>query len=251
MKLSACLALPFLLLPMLAGPLAAQDDVAKPQQLIDRAIKAIGGTKALNKTRNTILEDEGTYYGMGNGVPYTGRYVTEYGSPGRHRMEIQDAFLSVTAKNQAWISVMGMTIDLDGDALEVAKKGMLVTYATSLIPLQKPNKKFKLSKAEPESVEGEECVGIKIDHEGMPTVTMHFSKKTGLMKKVKHLMKAQELGFKEVTDETIFHEYKKFDGVLHPSKMTIFRDGKKFVESNPKNVTFPKQLDESEFKRPE
>ena len=43
MKLTPHLALPLLLLPMLAGPLCAQDDVAKPQQLIDRAIKAMGG----------------------------------------------------------------------------------------------------------------------------------------------------------------------------------------------------------------
>ena len=188
---------------------------------------------------------------MGDGLPYKGRYVFELGNPGRFRMEILDAFISVTTKDTAWVSVMGMTIDLDGEGLAAAKQGALVSYATSLVPLQKPNKKFKLSRAEPETVEGEACVGIKIDHEGMPTVTMHFSKKTGLIKKIKNVVKVQELGFKEVTDETIFHEYKKFDGVQQPSKITMFRDGKKFVESSPQKVTFPEQLDESEFKRPE
>lgn len=245
------LTLSALLLALLAASLPAQDDAAKPQQLIDRAIEAIGGTKALNKTRNTIIEDEGTYYGMGDGVPYKGRYVFVLGNPGRYRMEIIDTFVSVTDGDKAWISVMGMTLDLEGDALEVARHGVLVNYVTSLVPLQKPNKQFKLSPAEPETVDGEECAGIKIDHDNMPTVTIHFSKKTGLIKKTKYLTKAQELGFKEVTDETIFHEYKKFDGVQSASKMTIFRDGKKFVESNPKSVTYPKQIDESEFKKPE
>ena len=200
-----------------------------------------------NVSRSLELPESVQKYGL----PYKGRYVFELVNPGRYRMEIVGAFISVTNKDKAWMSVMGMTTDLDGDALEAAKEGALVSYATSLIPLQKPNKNFKLSRVEPETVEGEVCVGITIDHEGMPTITMHFSKKSGLIKKIRYLVKAPELGFKEATDETIFHTYKEFDGVQQPSKMTIFRDGKKFVESTPQEVTFPKELDESEFKRPE
>lgn len=236
---------------MFTQPISAEDDAVKPQKLIDRAIKAMGGNKALEKTRNTIIEDEGIYFGMGEGVPYKGRYVSVFTNPGRHRFEILDQFISVIDKDKAWMSVMGMTMDLDGVALETTQQGSLASYAMSLIPLQKPNKAFKLSLAKRETIEGEECLGIKIDHEKMPTVTMHFSRKTGLIKKTKYKTKAQELGFKEVTDETIYHEYKKFEGFLSASKMTMFRDGKKFVESNPKKVSFPDKIDDGEFKKPE
>jgi outer membrane lipoprotein-sorting protein len=233
---------------LLAQPLQA-DDAAKAQKLIDRAIQAMGGNKALEKTRNTIFEDKGTYHGMGAELPYEGRFVFSF--PGRYRMEISGEFVSVTDGDKAWVSVMGMTMDLDGVALETAKAAVLAQNAMSLIPLQKPNKEFKLSLAEAENVEGEDCEGINIDRESMPTCTIHFSKKTGLVKKTKCTTKASELDYKEVTDETIFHEYKEVDGVLSVMKMSILRDGKKYVESNVSSVSYPETLDASEFKKPE
>ena len=78
-----------------------------------------------------------------------------------------------------------------------------------------------------------------------------ISNKTRLIKKTITTTKASELGFKEVKDETVFHEYKKFEGLMAPVKMTVFRDGKKYVESNVSSVTYPAQVDESEFKKPE
>ncbi|MHC4404848.1 MAG: hypothetical protein ACYTG0_34805 [Planctomycetota bacterium] len=238
---------------VICQPLRAADDAAKAQKLIDRAIKVMGGNKALEKSRNTIVEDEGTYFGMGEGVPYKGRYVFSIADPGRHRMrfEIVGQFVSVTDGDKAWNSVMGNTTDLDGEALEAAKQNALVNYAMSLIPLQKRNRAFKLSLAEPETVDGEECEGINIDHEKMPTITVHFGKKTGLIKKMKHVNKAAELDFKEVVEEAIFDEYKEFDGFKSATKITFFRDGKKYVESKPQKVTYPATIDESEFKKPE
>ncbi len=230
--------------------LSADDDAAKAQKLIDRAIKAMGGAKALAKTRHTIIEDEGTYYGMGDGVPYKGRYVYVFGNPGRFRMEILGQFLSVTDGDKAWMSVMGMTTDLNGKALEVAQQAWLVAYAMSLIPVQKPNMEFKLSLAKPETIEDEECEGVKIDHKNMPTLTIMLSKKTGLIKKTIFVNAAPELGFKEVTEENVFHEYKKFEGFFSPTKMTMYRDGKKFVESNVKKASYPDKIDEIEFKKP-
>lgn len=231
-------------------PAGAADDAAKAQKLIDRAIKVMGGNKALAKTRHTVIEDEGIYYGMGQGVPYTGRYVFVFSKTGRYRMEVLGQFVSVTDGDKAWVSVMGMTSDLEGEALAAARQGTRINYAMSLIPLQKPNKAFKLSLAGQETIDGEKCDGINIDHENMPTITMYFSEKTGLIKKTRHRIKAPEQDFAEVTEEAIFHAYKAFDGVQSATKMTIFRDGKKFVESNPQTVTYPDTIDESEFKKP-
>jgi hypothetical protein len=236
---------------LLVQPLRAADDAAKAQELVDRAIEVMGGKKALNKTVNTIIEDKGTYYGMGEGVPYEGRYVFQMTNPGRYRMEIMGEFIIVTDRGKAWVSAMGNVMDQEGEALEVAKQGTLVNYAMSLIPLQKPNKEFKLGLAEPETVEGEECQGITIEHEKMPTITMHFSKKTGLIKKTKYKAKVAELGFEEVTEEAVYEAYEEFDGFKSPTKIIIYRDGKKFVESHPLKVSYPDKLDESEFKKPE
>ena len=235
---------------LLAQPLRA-DDAAKAQKLIDRAIKAICGDQSINKTKYVIIEDKGTYHGMGGGLPYTGRYVSQQTYPGRYRMEVLGQFVNVIDGDKAWMSFGGNIMDVDGEALEVAKMGTLVNHTVSLIPLQKPNKKYKLSLAKPEKVEGADCEGVKIDREGMPTVTMLFDKKTGLIKKTSFVNKSQELGFQEVKEHTIFHEYKKFDGIMSPTKMTIYRDGEKYVESNPQKITYPKSLKDSEFKKPQ
>ena len=236
---------------LLVQPLRAADDAAKAQKLVDRAIKVMGGKKALNKAVNTIMEDKGTYYGMGEGVPYEGRYVFQMTNPGRYRMEIIGQFIMVTDKDKAWVSVMGNVMDQEGDALELAIQGTLINYAMSLIPLQSPNKEFKLSLAKPETVDGVECQGIKIEHKKMPTITIQFSKKTGLIKKTKYKAKVAELGFQEVTEEAVYYEYKDFDGFKSPTKLIMYRDGKKFVESHPQKVSYPDKLDESEFKKPE
>ncbi|MBP90029.1 MAG: hypothetical protein CMJ64_25530 [Planctomycetaceae bacterium] len=84
----------------------------------------------------------------------------------------------------------------------------------------------------------------------MPTVTMYFSPKSGLPKKMSYVTRLPETDFQEAREDTIFHEYKEFDGFMSVTKMTIFRDGKKYVESNPQNVTYPESIDDSEFKKP-
>ena len=165
-------------------------------------------------------------------------------------MEIIGQFIMVTDKDKAWMSVMGNVMDQEGEALELAKQGTMINHAMSLIPLQKPNKNFKLGLAESEKVEGEECQGITIAHKKMPTITIQFSKKTGLIKKTKYKAKIAELGFQEVTEEAVYHEYKEFDGFKSPTKMIMYRDGKKFVESHPQKVSYPKKLDDSEFEKP-
>ena len=90
-------------------------------------------------------------------------------------MEIKNVFITVTDGDKGWMSFGGQVMDMKGEALDVARKNVLVGYAMSLIPLQKPNKDFKISLAEPEEVDGEKCPGITVNHDNMPTLTIHFS----------------------------------------------------------------------------
>ena len=250
-------ALPAVLVAFAAGMSSfapAQDkvtDAAKAQALINKAIKAMGGAKALHKSRHAIIEDEGTYLGMGDAIPYKGRYVYSYGKKSRSRMEIIGMFVQVFDGEKAWMSAMGQTSDAEGVALDVAKQAMEVSYAMSLLPLEKPNKAYKLSLAKQAMVNEETCPGVQVEHEGMPTLTMHFSPKSGLISKTSYTNRAPEQGFEKVVEEAIFHAYKLQAGVMTPTHMTIFRDGKKYVVSKPQKVTYPDTVDDSEFKKPE
>ncbi|HIF01005.1 MAG TPA: hypothetical protein EYG03_09690 [Planctomycetes bacterium] len=248
------IAVPVILLATFASfvcqPLCAADDAAKAQKLIDRAIKEIGGNEALEKSRNTIMEDNGTYYGMGDGLPYKGRYVYRYGNSGSYRMEVVGIFVQVLDGDKGWTSMMGDTKDIEGEALKVVKQSWFIGYVVTLLPLQKPDQAFSLNMAKPETIEGEECDGITVDHEQMPTLTIHFGRKTGLIKKTKYVAKVAELGYQEAVEEAIFQQYTEFDGVMSVTKFTSLRDGKKFIEANFSDLKFPDTIDESEFKKP-
>ncbi len=47
--------IPAFVVALFTSSLSADDDAEKAQKLIDRAIKAMGGAKALAKTRHTIM----------------------------------------------------------------------------------------------------------------------------------------------------------------------------------------------------
>src|SRR5437868_15187557 len=59
---------------VLAAGTARADDAADARAIIDKAIKASRGEEILDKYKAETLKEKGTYYGMGNGIPYTGHY---------------------------------------------------------------------------------------------------------------------------------------------------------------------------------
>ena len=228
----------------------ADENAEKAQKLIDGGIKAIGGPKALKKTAKMIFEDEGLYHGMGQGLPYQGRFVTEYDKTAKFRFEILNAFVQVYNGKQGWYSLMGNTTELDGPALKAVKETVATNHIITLPPLMKPSKDYKLSLAGSQEVEGEACEGVNVAHKGTPDVTLYFSKKTGLLRKSSTTVKSSEQGFKEVVEENIFSEFDDQDGVKVAHKITILRDNKKYVESKLKSVKFPESIDASEFQKP-
>ncbi len=224
------------------------EDKKSPQQLIDRSIKAIGGKEAVEKSRISVSSDKGTYHGMGEGLPYQGEFKSHY--PDKMRVEIVGVFISVTDGEKAWISSMGQTMDLTGDMLKENLKQMRVGYITSLIPLQKPSDKFKLSPFGEAEVDGEACDGINVESKDTPTVTLFFSRKTGLMMRASYSVFSSEEQ-KEVTEEVTLSDYRKVEGVTTPMKFVINRDGKVYVKSEIQKVSFPKESDPNWFRKPE
>src|SRR2546428_8816628 len=55
--------------------LAAADDQADARAIVAKAIKAVGGEQKLEKFKAQTWREVGTYYGMGDGLPYTGNYA--------------------------------------------------------------------------------------------------------------------------------------------------------------------------------
>jgi hypothetical protein len=88
----------------------AEDDAAKAQQFINRGIKVLGGSKALNRLKISAVKDKGMYYGMGEGLPYEGKF--ESSMPDKFRVEIVNAFVIVIDGDKGWLRAAGNTIEM-------------------------------------------------------------------------------------------------------------------------------------------
>lgn len=224
------------------------DDTEKAQQIINRAIKAVGGKKALNRIKIAVVEDKGLYYGMGEGLPYEGKYKTAL--PDRMRVEILNVFTIIVDRDKGWIKTQGQIFPLPAEQLAEQKKEQYTGYVTTLIPLANPSKKYKLSLFGEAEVDGEQCDGVTVDSDKQRSVTLIFSRKTGLLRKSEYVVFSDELK-KEVVEEVVYSDYRDVENLKVAHKVAINRDGKKFVLSETQKISLEKEADPSWFAKPE
>jgi hypothetical protein len=229
-------------------PARAEDEAAKAQQFINRGIKAVGGAKALNRLKIAVVRDKGIYYGMSEDLPYQGKYETSL--PDKFRVEIFQVFIIVVNGDKGWLRSQGMTIEMPADKLAEQKKEQYTGFVSTLIPLAKPNKKYKLSLFGEAEVDGEQCDGVSVASDKQRTVTLLFSRKTGLLRKSEYVIHSDELD-KEVVEEVIYSNYRDVDGLKVAHKVSLNRDGKKFVVSETQEIRLEKEADPKWFSKPE
>jgi hypothetical protein len=236
----------------LAGQASAQEQAGRnPEReargVIRQGIRAIGGREALQKTKIHTFQENGTFYGMGEGVPYTGEYAVEW--PDKFKMEIADAFTIVVAGDQAWVSAGGSVQELTGDQLAEQKQQRHSGYVTSLHFLGQPD--YQVKQLADADVDGQAAAVVVVSREGQRDVTLAFDKQSKLLVKAEYKLKSPQHEDREVTEEIWFKDYRDVDGVKVPTKHVIHRDGQKFVEGEISDYTFPQKLDPGVFARPE
>ncbi|MFT5326549.1 MAG: hypothetical protein ACI8P0_004425 [Planctomycetaceae bacterium] len=226
----------------------AEDDAAKAQQFVDRGIKAAGGAKALNRLKIAAVEDKGLYYGMGEGVPYEGKFETSL--PDKFRVEILNVFVIVVDGDKGWLRSPAGTIAMPAEQLAEQKKQQHTSFVATLIPLVKPSKKYKLSLFGETEVDGEQCDGVTVASDKQRSVTLLFSRKSGLLRKSEYIVHSDELD-KEVVEESLYSDYRDVENLKVAHKLVINRDGKKFVVSETQKISLKKEAGPSWFAKPE
>lgn len=242
------LSLTVLVISLAAISSVQADDATMSQRLIDRGIKAVGGRKALNRLKIAVVKDKGTYYGMGDGLPYEGQYETSL--PDKFRVEIRNVFTIIVDGDKGWLKAQGQTIAMPAEQLAEQKKEQHTSFVATLIPLATPSKKFRLSPFGEAEVDGEQCDGVNVASDKQRTVTLLFSRKTGLLRKSECIVYSDELS-KEVVEEIIYSDYRDVEGLKVAHKVAINRDGKKFVVSETQEIRLEKEADPSWFAKPE
>jgi hypothetical protein len=233
---------------ILAGGLTRAED---PQTILDKAIKATGGEEKLAKPKAVTWKGKGTFYGLGQPLEFTGEWFIQ--PPDKMKSQSEFEFGGVKALrttifhgDKGWIR-MGETLeDMNEDQVVEAKADMYAGRVATLVPLK--SKDFTLAPLGEEKVNGQDAVGIKVSSKGHGDINLYFDKSSGLL--VKSQRRIKDMDGQETDQETLNSDFKDVDGIKHAAKITINRDGKKYVELEVSEYKFVDKLDDSLFAKP-
>jgi hypothetical protein len=234
--------------------LARADEAADMKALIDRAIKAAGGEARLAKFTAETFKLKGKWYGMGEGIDYTGEWAMQW--PNKMRVQIDAGagdmkftFVRVVNGDKVWTKLGDETkAEEDKEEIAEAKDELYSSWVTTLLPLK--GKGFRLAPLGEIKVEGKPAVGVRVSHKGQRDINLFFAKDKWLLVKTEQVVKDTMAGGKEVTQEEIYSDYKEVSGVQVPMKVVINRDGKKYLDGEVTEVELKEKLDHSLFGKP-
>jgi hypothetical protein len=226
------------------------DDRGQAGAIIDKAIKALGGEAT--KTAGT-WKGKGTFYGMGDGIPYTSEVAVQW--PDHQRTSVEADFngqkftlITVVAGGKGWRKVNGDNMVLEGESLDEAKEEVYASWVSTIMPLK--NRGFTITSLGDSKAENHELVGVKVAHKGHKDISLFFDKDSGLLIKTVRRAKDTQGSGDEVNQETIYGDYKEVDGTKLPVKVTIKRDGKKYIEQENSDMKLTDKIDNKLFAEP-
>ncbi len=250
-KVVACLACGAWLLA--SGPQVRADDDAK--KVLEAATKAHGGAETLAKfkDKSVIQKGKAKIYTMGLEIEAT--METRAGGK-KFRQDIKFSLMGMDFEQQVAFDGKEMWIALNGtvmqtlskkEDLDVLKESVYAEEVASLVLLNA--KDFELSIIGDDKVGETPVVGVRVSKKDHKDVSLYFDKKTHLLKKIEN--RALDFASRvEVAEEKIMDGYKDVDGQMRPKKVTLNRDGKKFLEFELESAEFVEKLDDSIFKKP-
>jgi hypothetical protein len=239
-----------------AGGRLWSGDESAARAVIAKAIEALGGEGKIGKFNAVVMKGTGKFYGMGDeGVPFTGEWDAQGADQMRIRLEgkaMDQTFVLTKVVNgdKGWTKLnKDKASPMPRDVLAEEKEQMYGTWVATLTPLKA--KGFKLSSLADTKVEGRPAAGVRVSHAGRRDVSLYFDKKTYLLLKSAMTVKNVEDGSnKEMLQEIYYGGYKEFGGAQYPTKMSMRRDGKRYVEGELTEVRPAAKLDAKVFAEP-
>lgn len=238
---------------LLAAGAARADEKADTRAVIEKAIKARGGEEKLAKEVAVTFKAKGKFYGMGEGIDYTGEWAVQPPDKTRFQLDFDANGMKFTFQwvfdgKKGWMKILDQTTELDDDAIAEAKENIYAGRVDTLVPLIK-DKGFELSPLGEAQVGDRKAVGVRVSHKGHRDINLFFDKETGLPLKSERAVKDPMMG-KEFTQETLYSDYKEVGGVRHPMKQVINRDGQKYVENEITEFETKDKIDDGQFAKP-
>ena len=220
--------------------------------IIAKGIRAHGGEAA--KFKGMVMKGAGTFYGLGEGIPFSAEWQIQGQSQERVAMEIKvmDQALNYTQVvngDKGWVKINTEVNTMPAAQLTEEREEIYARWVSSLEPLK--DKAFKLASVGEVQVDGKAALGVRVSHKGKRDVNLFFDKAGGLLVKMETQVKdVKGGGDKDMTQEVLFANFKDFMDIKHPTKITINRDGKLFVEVEMSEIRAVEMIEESVFGQP-
>jgi hypothetical protein len=255
MRTLACSAAALVLGLAVVVPARADDDAKK---VIDKAVKALGGAEAIakNKDKGAIVKGKMHISVMGLELDATMEMTVAPGKAHKFRQDIQLSVMGMDVNQtvafngkEMWIGVNGavmQTLDKKED-LELLEEMLWAEEAAGLALLN--DKDVKTSVVGESKVGDVPVIGIKVSKKGRRDITLYIEKESGLPKKVEYRT-IDFMSKMEIDQERIMDDYKEVDGLKRPNKLTITKDGKKFIEIEVTDVKYVDTVGDDVFAKP-
>jgi hypothetical protein len=208
-------------------------------EIIDKAIKAHGGSDGLTRAQTAIR--------TGNAVQMVGTTEVALATevtlavPTRMRGDFTSKdktlrIVMVLNGDRAWRASNGMAVELPKEALEELQEEAYVEWVATVVPLKMDG--FNLSPADGKMVNGKPTVAVKVARKGHSDAVLYFDKDDGLLVEIERKTRTAGL---LVNKEYIFSEFKEFNGVKLPTKRTELLANKKAAELTGATYRFEKE----------
>lgn len=249
-RVAACLACGVWLLTT-SSSARAEDDAKK---VVEAAIKAHGGADKLAKLKDKAVQQKGKMK-LFMPIEAEGDYEMT-ASAGKFRRQLKFSFMGTDIDSiqvfdgkTFWISTNGMLTTFDKkEDIDALKEAIHAEKAAGLAMLG--DKNIELSLIGDDKVGDTPVVGVRVSEKGHKDVSLFFDKNTHLLKKIVN----RGLDFQshmEAEQERIIEEYKEFDGLKRPTKVTVNKDGKKQVVVEISEMKYIEKPDDTTFNKPD
>jgi hypothetical protein len=228
----------------------AQDDV---RAVIEKAIAAHGGKERIAAIKAVQTKTRGTLMIGGAEAPFTAETIAQ--PPGQIKNTLD---CEVQGKKQSLVQVVNgdkVGVSINGQAQAVGDKMLNemreLQYAeriSTLLPLLE-DRTLELSAAGEGRVDGVVVVGVRVASRGHKDIVLRFDRTSGLLIGAERRTLDPNT-LREVVQEEIYGDYKDAGGLKKPMKVTVTKDGKKYVQAEVLEIRYLDRLDDKVFAQP-
>jgi hypothetical protein len=227
--------------------------LADAREVVEKAIVAHGGETNLAKLKSVRIKVEGEAE-LAPGQPAVSIVVEDvWQMPDRYKTTSRTTlggqpFTQTLCINETggWAQINGQVQALPEAGLKEIKEQKWAEDMDRLLPLR--DKSLKLTQIEDSMLDSRPVVGIKVEAPEHRPVRLYFDKETGLLVKREQEVLGNDGAM--TNQSVVFADFVAKDGFKHWSKISAYRNGKKFISATVKELEIGKRIDEGEFVQP-